>query len=128
VQNLPNQGTLPMGNCSDRLFMPQTWYRTAIDNLKDTSLGLYGGVGRLIENPPFGEPGFSTCTPFWRLHFRTPSAALLIGRWRWWLQFETDSGQAAIAVLRALEQRVARSRYMTIFNAQLILRNNQTIR
>src|SRR5271166_5469211 len=38
VQDLPNQGTLPMGNCSDRLFMPQTWHRTAIDNLEDTSL------------------------------------------------------------------------------------------
>jgi hypothetical protein len=41
-----------MGNYSDRLLMPQTRYRTAIDDLEDTSLGLYGGVGRLIENTP----------------------------------------------------------------------------
>src|SRR5487761_716341 len=52
VQNLPNQTTLPMGNCSDRLLMSKTWYRTAIDNLEDTSFGLYCGVGRLIENAP----------------------------------------------------------------------------
>ncbi len=52
VQNLPNQTTLPMGNCSDRLLMPQTQYRATIDNLEDTSFGLYCGVGRLVENAP----------------------------------------------------------------------------
>src|ERR1700694_3270880 len=37
VQNLPNQTTLPMGNCSDRLLMSQTRYRAAIENLEYSS-------------------------------------------------------------------------------------------
>ena len=41
-----------MGNGPDRLFMPQTGYRAAIDDLEDCSLGFHGGVGRLIENAP----------------------------------------------------------------------------
>jgi hypothetical protein len=31
--------------------MTRTRYRTAIDHFEDSSLGLDGGVGRLIENP-----------------------------------------------------------------------------
>ena len=52
MQNLPNQATLPMGNCSDGLFMPKTRYRAAIHNLEDSSFGLDGGISRLIENAP----------------------------------------------------------------------------
>ena len=41
-----------MGNGPDRLFMPKTRYRAAIDYLEDRSLSFNGSVGRLmIENP-----------------------------------------------------------------------------
>ena len=41
-----------MGNGPDGLIVSQAHYRAAIDNLEDTSFGLYGGVGRLVENAP----------------------------------------------------------------------------
>jgi len=50
--NQLNQLTLWMGNGPDGLIVPQAQYRAAIDNLEDTSFGLYGGVGRLVENTP----------------------------------------------------------------------------
>ena len=43
-----------MGNRADRLFVPQTGYRAAIDDLEDRSLSFHGSVGRLIENSPHG--------------------------------------------------------------------------
>ncbi len=49
VQNFPNQTTKPMSNCTDRLIVSQARQRAAIDNLEDTSLGLYSGIGSLIE-------------------------------------------------------------------------------
>jgi len=52
AQNLPNQTTMPIGNCPDRLLTPKTRYRAAIDNLEDTSFGLYYGLCRLIEIAP----------------------------------------------------------------------------
>jgi hypothetical protein len=41
-----------MGDGSDSLIVSQTRYRTAIDNLKDSSFRFGCGVGTLIENPP----------------------------------------------------------------------------
>ena len=52
MQNLPDQATLPMGNRSGGLLIPEPRYRAAIDNLEDASFGLYCGVGSLIENAP----------------------------------------------------------------------------
>src|SRR2546421_676766 len=52
MQDQPNQLTLSMVNGADSLIVSQTQYRAAIDNLEDTSFGLYGGVGRLVENAP----------------------------------------------------------------------------
>jgi hypothetical protein len=54
VQDLPNEATLPMGNGPDRLFMPQTGYRAATDDLEDSTLRFHGGIGTLIENSPHG--------------------------------------------------------------------------
>ena len=50
MQDQPDQPTLSMGNGPDGLIMSQARDRAAIDNLEDTSFGLYCGVGRLIEN------------------------------------------------------------------------------
>ena len=58
VQDHPNVTTLPMGDGPDRLFMPQTGYRAAIDELEDRSLSFHGSVGRLIENSSHGTVAF----------------------------------------------------------------------
>src|SRR5262245_46255962 len=58
VQDLPNEATLPMGNGSDRLLMPQTGHRAAIDDLEDRTLRFHGGIGTLIENSPHGTVAF----------------------------------------------------------------------
>jgi hypothetical protein len=55
MQDQPNQLTLSMGNGPDGLIVSQAQNRAAIDNLEDTSFGLYGGVGRLVENTPHVE-------------------------------------------------------------------------
>jgi hypothetical protein len=52
MQDQPNQLTLSVGNGPDGLIVSQAHNRAAIDNLEDTSFGLYGGVGRLVENTP----------------------------------------------------------------------------
>jgi len=52
MQDQPDQLTLSMGNGADGLIVTHTWYRAAINNLENTSFGLYGGIGRLVENAP----------------------------------------------------------------------------
>ena len=52
MQDQPDEPTLPMGNRADSLIVSQARHQTAIHNLEDTSFGLCGGVGRLIENAP----------------------------------------------------------------------------
>lgn len=47
-----------MGNGPDRLFMPQTGHRAAIDDLEDRTLRFHGGIGTLIENSPHGTVAF----------------------------------------------------------------------
>jgi len=49
VQHQPDQATLPMGNGPDGLVMSWAPDRSAIENLEDTSYGLYRSVGPLIE-------------------------------------------------------------------------------
>src|SRR5438552_3652019 len=52
MQDQPDQATMSMGNHPDGLLMSQARDIAVIDNLEDTSFGLYGGIGGLIENAP----------------------------------------------------------------------------
>src|SRR5947209_11964732 len=52
VQDQPDQATMSMGDHPDGLIVPHARDIAAIDNLEDSSFGLYCGIAGLIENAP----------------------------------------------------------------------------
>ena len=52
MQDQPDQPTLSMRDGSDGLWVSETWYCAAIDNLEDASFRFDSGVGRPVEKAP----------------------------------------------------------------------------